>query len=295
MSERLGFIGLGNMGSRMARRLSTAPGAELSVFDVDERRIAEISSAHVTGALSPREVAERSDTVFLSLPNAEIVSEVLFGAEGVAAAERVRTVVDLSTIGEEAVVLHAGQLARAGVSLVDAPVSGGPRGAEKGTLTIMVAASETDLAHLRPHFDLLGKTVRLVSTVPGKAQVVKLINNMLSDVAMAVSAEALTFAEKAGLDVERVLEVVNEGSGRNSATEDKYAAQILSGDYNWGFAAGLVEKDMRLYVEHAQRYQATTLLAGSVHEVWRLHLNQHGPHADFTTIEKLYRHLNGQP
>jgi len=225
MAAHIGFIGLGNMGGPMASHLVGA-GYALTVHDVRPESVAALVTKGARAAASPAEVAHAADTVLLSLPNPGIVRDVVLGTGGVVTGGRVRTVIDLSTTGARTSEEIAAALAARGIVAVDAPVSGGTAGAVRGTLAVMVACPRATFPDVEPMLANLGR-VFFVGERPGMGQTMKLANNLLSATALAATSEVLVFGVRSGLDPSTMIAVLNAGSGRNSATEDKFPRTIL--------------------------------------------------------------------
>ncbi|KAA9149532.1 NAD(P)-dependent oxidoreductase [Amycolatopsis acidicola] len=281
----LGFIGLGRMGARMAGRLLAA-GHDLIVHDVDPAAVRNLVDLGATAAKSAQDVGDRAGLVLTSLPTPGIVTDVVLGESGLVAGERVKHLVDLSTTGAPAARLIADALAERGITAVDAPVSGGTRGAEAGTLAVMVACADQDFALVEPVVSELGRVFH-VGAEPGLGQVMKLVNNYLSAVALATTSEAMVVGVKAGLDPRTMIEVLNAGSGRNSATQDKFPRAVLPGTFDFGFASGLMEKDLGLFAEEAAGLHVPLWVGSAVHQMWRQAKDQLGPASDFTSIVRL--------
>jgi 3-hydroxyisobutyrate dehydrogenase-like beta-hydroxyacid dehydrogenase len=278
----IGFIGLGNMGFPMARRLLDA-GHGLTVFDARKEAIAALAKLGAVSAKSPREVAERAETVMASLPSPETVLDVATGKDGVIEGKKVRRFVDLSTTGARMAIRVAEALAPRNVVQIDAPVSGGPPGAERGTLAVMVSGPRAEIELLRPVLSVLGK-VFVIGERPGMGQTMKLANNLLSATALAATSEAVVMGVKAGLDPSVMIEVINAGSGRNSASEDKFPRAILPGTFDYGFSNGLMDKDLRLCLEEAAALGVPLQVAHVVREMYRTVTAELGADKDFTTI-----------
>jgi 3-hydroxyisobutyrate dehydrogenase-like beta-hydroxyacid dehydrogenase len=291
MTKEIGFIGLGKMGGPMAGRLIDA-GYRLHMFDERKEAVAAIISTGGVAASSPADVASRVETVLVSLPTPEIVRQVALGAEGVIEGSKVRTFVDLSTTGPRAAAEIAAVLAGKGVVALDAPVSGGVRGAQKGTLAIMVSGPGDLCERLRPVFEVIGKYF-YIGYEPGMGQLMKLANNMLSATAMAASAEVMVMGVKGGLDPRVMIEVINAGSGANTAIRDKFPKPILTRSFDYGFATGLMYKDVKLCLDEAERLHTPMWVCSAVRQLW-LEANGHfGPESDFTNIVKLVEQWAG--
>jgi 3-hydroxyisobutyrate dehydrogenase len=249
-----GIIGVGQMGGRMGRRLA-AEGMSVVAFDRDEQRLAACGMAAVTsvGAL-----VGQADVVLMSLPDSTIVEPVVLGPGGVAEhACKGQVVVDLSTSSPESTQRIHAALAERGVRFLDAGISGGPKGAETGTLTIMVGGEADALEAARPVLDRLAANVIHMGD-SGSGHVTKLLNNFLNGMNLAATAEVMVAARKSGLDLRRFLEVLNGSSGANSATLQRFPS-IVEGDYlDGGLSGRLMAKDIRLYLEHLARIGAPT-------------------------------------
>ena len=202
----VGFIGLGAMGASLARRLLSA-GATLHVNDIDAAAVQRMVALGATAQPSPRAVADHAEVVIACLPNGSICRHVALGIDGVSAGQKVRTYVECSTIGRAAVLGIASDLVAKGIAFVDSPISGGPKGADSGTLSVMASGSAAALATAMPYLRQFGKKVYEVGAEPGMAQMMKLVNNLISAANMASSFEAFVLGAKAGLDPE------NDGRG----------------------------------------------------------------------------------
>src|SRR5262245_55538133 len=291
MTKEIGFIGLGKMGGAMAGRLVDA-GYRTHVFDLRREAVATIVSRSGVAASSPAEVASKVKTVLVSLPTPEIVKQVVLGGEGVAEGSTVKTYVDLSTTGPLVATEVAAALAEKGIATLDAPVSGGVGGAQRGTLAVMVSGPRSLCGKLRPMFEVIGRYF-YIGDKPGMGQLMKLANNMLSATAMAASAEVMVMGVKAGLDPRMMIEVINAGSGANTAIRDKFPKTILTRSFDYGFATGLMYKDVKLCLDEAERLHTPMWVCSAVRQLW-LEANGHfGPESDFTTIVQLVEQWAG--
>ncbi|MFT3865088.1 MAG: NAD(P)-dependent oxidoreductase [Solirubrobacterales bacterium] len=286
-----GFIGLGNIGLPMARRLAEAD-TEMVVFDLDRARMEPLLAAGARPADSVAEVAARAETIFTSLPHPAALEAVALGPDGIVAGERARRLVDLSTVGPAVSRRVAAGLAERSIALVDAPVSGGAAGAEKGTLAVMVAAAPAEREAVEPLLAHLGRPIA-VGEEPGLGQVTKLLNNYLAATALAATSEAFVYGVKSGLDPEVMVDVVNAASGRNSATEDKFPRSVLPGSFDYGFATGLMAKDIGLFLADAEGQGVPLWVGSAVREVWRFAADQLGPDSDFTEVVRPFEQWAG--
>ncbi len=247
----IGFIGLGIMGSRMATRILAA-GHRLVVHDVSEAAATALVEKGARAARSAAEVASESDIVLLSLPKPDVVEAVLTGPGGVIEGTRAKTVVDTSTTGSQVIVRAAPKLAEKGMTLIDAPVSGGVPGAANGTLTVMVGGDPATFESVRPILEIIGKNVMHMGDKPGLGQAMKLVNNMLSAAGTLAAMEVLVAGAKAGLDPQKMLDVINTSSGRCFGTEVKIPECILPGTFPMRFSTDLLHKDVALGVAEAE-------------------------------------------
>jgi 3-hydroxyisobutyrate dehydrogenase-like beta-hydroxyacid dehydrogenase len=278
----IGFIGLGQMGFHMARRLLAA-GHRLVVLDTRREAVERVTALGADAASSPVEIADRADTVMASLPTPDIVLEVATGARGVIAGNRVRRFIDLSTTGSVMAKRIFDTLAARNIVQIDAPVSGGVNGAEKGTLAVMVSGPRAEVEAVEPALKVIGK-VFFIGERPGAGQTMKLANNFLSATAMAATSEAMVLGVKAGLDPRIMIDVINAGSGRNTATESKFPNNILPGTFDLGFTSGLMAKDVRLALSEAKALGLTMDVAEAVMRALQLACDEIGPEKDLTTI-----------
>jgi 3-hydroxyisobutyrate dehydrogenase len=254
---RVGFVGLGNMGGRIARRIVEG-GHPVLGYDLDATR-AEAAGASAAGTMA--EVVEGSDIVLLSLPDSRAVEAVVLGEDGILAHGRPgQVVIDLSTSSPESTVrLHAA-LGERGIDYVDAGISGGAAAADKGTLTIMAGGSAEVLDRLGWVFEpFTAKVVNMGES--GAGHTTKLLNNFLNAVSLAATAEVMVAGRKAGLDLGRLLDVLNSSSGVNFATINRFP-HIIKGDYLEGGLTGtLMMKDLVLYVDHLRELGVPSLNA----------------------------------
>ena len=282
----LGFIGLGQMGSRMAIRLLDA-GHSLTVFDRDEAAMAKIVARGARRASSAAEVAAASETVLMSLPTPDIVRNVVFGPNGVTDSNRTTKLVDLSTTGPKMATQIAAELDKAGrITLIDAPVSGGTNGAEKGTLAVMVSGEKEAVETLRPVLSVFGK-VFVCGDKPGMGQTLKLANNIIAVAALAISSEAMAMGAKAGLDPQIMIDTIMASSGGNVALRDKFPRAVLTGTFDFGFATGLSYKDVRLCVDEAEAMGVPMVVGAAVRQLMAVTNATFGADSDFTSVARV--------
>ena len=278
----LGFVGVGRMGGPMALRLLDA-GYSLTVFDTSADALKPLVARGASAASSAEAVASASDVVLMSLPTPPIVQAVSLGERGILKGTRAKTLIDVSTTGPSVAGVVAKACAERGVAWVDSPVSGGVNGAVKGTLAVMVSCAKDTFPAVDPVLKNFGKTF-YVGEKPGLAQIAKLANNLLAAAAIVLSSEAMAMGVKAGLDAKVLIDIINAGSGRNSATQDKFPKSILPGTFDFGFATGLSYKDVRLCIDEAEALGVPMVAGAAVREMLAVTNALYGADSDFTSI-----------
>jgi len=285
----IGFVGLGRMGGPMSRRLIDA-GSTLCVFDSSAEAIGPVEDAGAAVGISPEDVGNKSDIIFVSLPTPDIVERVV--VDGIAKGSRRKIIVDLSTSGPGMAGRVSRALAEHGVDWIDAPVSGGIAGAKSGTLAVMASGPRAAFDQVEALLKVFGK-VFFVGEKAGLAQVAKLGNNLLAAAAMVISSEALAMGAKAGLDPKIMIDIINAGSGRNSATQDKFPRSVLPRTFDFGFATGLSYKDVRLCVDEAEALGVPMVVGAAVREILAITNSKYGPNSDFTSIARVIEEWAG--
>jgi 3-hydroxyisobutyrate dehydrogenase-like beta-hydroxyacid dehydrogenase len=278
----IGFIGLGQMGFHMARRLVEA-GHRVMVFDVRSEAVDRLTALGARAAASPRAMAGEVETVMASLPTPDIVLAVATGPDGVIEGKRVRRFVDLSTTGAVMAKRIFAALAAKNIVQIDCPVSGGVTGAAKGTLALMVSGPREEVRAIEPLLPAIGKTF-FIGERPGAGQTMKLCNNFLSAAAMTATSEAMVMGVKAGLDPRIMLDVINAGTGRNTATEDKFGRVVLPRAFNLGFTVGLMNKDLKLCLAEGKALGVPMEVAETVAHMLQIACDENGPDKDLTTV-----------
>jgi 3-hydroxyisobutyrate dehydrogenase-like beta-hydroxyacid dehydrogenase len=280
----LGFIGLGNMGFPIARRL-IRENHDVIAFDTSREALDRVVALGAHAASSAKEVADRAETVMASLPSPAASLAVATGAAGVIEGSRVKRYVDLSTIGSQTALRIHDLLAERHIVAIDSPVSGGVGGAEKGALAVMVSGPRDEFDVIRTTLEAIGRPF-YVGEKPGSAQTMKLANNILAANVLVATAEVVVMGVKAGLDPGVMIEVLNAGSGATSASRDKFPRAILPRTFDYGFATGLMVKDVRLYLDEAKALGVPADVAEAIGRVWEDALLDQGPDSDFTAVIK---------
>ncbi|KNZ43638.1 tRNA methyltransferase [Acetobacterium bakii] len=245
---KIGFIGLGAMGKPMAVNL-LKEGYQVSAFDVNRTSVDEIVAFGAVGCSNGGAVAASSDVIITSLPNAGIVETVMVGSEGLFSQCKEGTVIiDMSSVSPSSTLKMAGIAETMGIKYVDAPVSGGTKGADAGTLAIMVGADEAVFEKIKPVLEVIGGDIYHVGPT-GTGDAIKIVNNLMLGCNMATLAEALILGVKCGLKVETMQKIISKSSGRSYAMEAKLEKFIMKDDFEGGFAMDLQYKDLGLALE----------------------------------------------
>jgi 3-hydroxyisobutyrate dehydrogenase len=286
MTATVAFVGLGNMGTPMSARLLAA-GCTVRGFDLSADARGRLAEAGGTAVESAAEAVTGAEITVLMLPNSAVVTSVvddLLAREALAAGS---LIVDMSSSEPLETRALGERLAASGVRLVDAPVSGGVKGAVAGSLTIMVGGADADVADARRILDHLGRVVPTGAVGSGHA--VKALNNLLSATHLWVTSEAMEAGTRFGLDPEVMLSVFNGSSGRSGSTENKWPNFILPGTFDSGFGLRLMLKDMRIAAGLAQAVGAPSALGEDAIGFWAAAADDLDPAADHTRVAEWIR------
>ncbi|WP_238013241.1 NAD(P)-dependent oxidoreductase [Dactylosporangium sp. AC04546] len=279
MPETVAFIGLGNMGGPMSARLVRA-GYRVVGFDVAAQARQALADAGGTAAPDLAGAVRAASVIVLMLPNSAVVEATVRDPRFVAAPGTI--VVDMSSSEPLRTRALAVELAQRGVTLVDAPVSGGVSRARSGELTIMTGGEPADLGRVEPVLAHLGTTTRAGAVGSGHA--VKALNNLLSATHLLVTCEAMVAGERFGLDPRTMLSIFNSSSGRSGSTENKWPNYILPGTYDSGFGLRLMLKDMRIATGLADQVGAPDPLGHAATDLWTQAAEALEDSADHTEI-----------
>jgi 3-hydroxyisobutyrate dehydrogenase-like beta-hydroxyacid dehydrogenase len=282
VGERIGFIGVGRMGSGMVGRLLGA-GHEVTIFDPSAAAVQALVARGARAAASVAELAAAAPVVMASLPGPATVRAT---AEQVARVPGVQVFVDLSTSGPATSQAVAALLQPQGIAAIDAPVSGGVTGAASGRLTLMASGPAAAMTRVRPLLECFGK-LYVLGEKPGLGQTVKLANNLMSAASLAIASEAMAMGVKAGVDPALMLDILNASSGRNSATQDKIPKHVLNRKFDFGFANALSFKDVRLCLDEAEALGVPMVVGAAVRQMLSITDRLYGPEADCTEMVKV--------
>lgn len=270
----LGYIGLGNMGGALATRLQLSH--PLLVHDISEPAMRRLAAQGATPCANPPDLAARCDTIFLCLPTSDHVRAVIFGQNGLAATVKPGAlIVDQTTGNPIATRAFAGELAARGIDLIDAPVSGGPRGAAAGTIAIMVGATSTQFARIEPILRAISPNIFHAGGI-GNGHVIKIANNMLHHAQRVLSLEVLALASKNGIEPRTAVDIILASSGRNYYIDQNMHSRVLSGKLASGSTLGLLHKDVLLATQLGVDSGVPMFFGNLVREFYQLCINEMG-------------------
>jgi 3-hydroxyisobutyrate dehydrogenase-like beta-hydroxyacid dehydrogenase len=278
----VGFIGLGAIGTPIAECLLRS-GAKLALYNRTVAK-AERFRGRAQIAATPAEVADRADFVFACLGTAESYQDVVLGPHGVVCGKRAKTYVHIGTNEVALVEQLADALGARGIATLDAPMTGGVPRAIEGSLAVMAAGAPEVFGRTKPLLESYASKIVYLSPKIGAAQVMKFVNNILSAANLALACEAMMVGRKAGLDPVAMLDVLNHGSGQNSATLTKVPAQILTRKFNHGGALGSMIKDLKAFAGEATHQGVAVPIAEAVLRSFQITAAEEGDHADITRI-----------
>ncbi|MEL7632015.1 MULTISPECIES: NAD(P)-dependent oxidoreductase [Sporomusa] len=265
----LGFIGLGAMGSKMLANVIKA-GHSVTVFDIGQAAVDAAVALGAKKAANAAETARGKEIVLLSLPNSAIVESTVLGPGGILeGAEQGLLIVDLSSITPQSIQKIAGIAKAKGVSIIDAPVSGGTAGAQMATLSIMVGGEQADFERALPVLQSIGSKIDHVGAI-GAGDTVKLVNNLLLGVNMVAVAEALCLGVKAGIKPEVLYQIISNSSGNSYALTAKYKKFIAAGNFEPGFMIDLQYKDLQLAVDTAKGLKVPLVLGNIAQQAYEI-------------------------
>jgi 3-hydroxyisobutyrate dehydrogenase-like beta-hydroxyacid dehydrogenase len=268
MKRRVGFVGIGNIGEPVCRHL-LGGGYELFVHDADPEALARLGDTRAKTAASPEALAAETDVILLSLPNSDVVEEVVFGEGGLSwGLSAGKTLIDTSSSRPSSTRTIAERLAQAGVDMLDAPVSGGVLRAREGALSIMVGGKREVYERCSEVLRSFGEKIFYVGD-HGTGHLVKSLNNLLSATTLASAAEATLLAERAGVPPELFVEVVNASNGRSYSTEVKFPRYVLDRSFDDGFALGLMVKDLKIALQTAAEFDFPMPVGSALTQLWQ--------------------------
>jgi 3-hydroxyisobutyrate dehydrogenase len=294
LEHAIGFIGLGNMGGPLAERLIGQ--VNLAIFDQAPSRVNDFVSKGAIAADSNVKLAMRSDVVLTCLPSSADVGRVIFGADGeagiVAGLKSGATIIDMTTGNPAVTRVMAAELAPRGITLIDAPVSGGPRGAREGTIAIIVGGTVAAFERFSPLLGIISSNVVHAGPV-GAGHAVKAGNNLLNLICRLASFEVMSMLVKDGVDPSTANVIIQKSSGRNYATEVTFPDNILSGKMMQGFTTSLMQKDSNLALEMANNLDIEMPFGRLARDTLARVIAEHGLGADMSAVALTYETMTG--
>jgi 3-hydroxyisobutyrate dehydrogenase-like beta-hydroxyacid dehydrogenase len=258
-----GFIGLGSMGGNMAKHIANSK-YDLTVYDKDPAAMEDLVAEGADTESSPRKTAEQSDVVFLSLPNPKAVETVVYGDDGVIAGlDSGDVLVDITTSLPELTKQIADDLSEKEAAMLDAGVTRGIDGAQEGNVALMIGGSSSVLEEVRPIMETFAGDITHIGEESGTGHAVKLLTNYIWSTSLISACEAVSLGEKYGLDPEKMVQIFNDGAGRNVVIEGTFPEHILTEKYDTEFPMGLWDKDLRLFAEFSEKNDSQ-LMMGAV-------------------------------
>lgn len=294
MATTVGFIGLGNMGGPMAINLAKA-GHRVLGFDMSKAAIDALVAEGGEAAADVAQLAAEADVIVSMLPAGKHVRQVYMGEGGILDSAKAGTLlIDSSTIDVDSARAVSAAAAGKSMPMVDAPVSGGVAGAAGGTLTFMVGGEDSAFEAAKPYLDIMGKTI-VQAGGAGTGQAAKICNNMILGISMIGVSEAFVLAERLGLDAQKLFDISSTASGQcwsltsYCPVPGPLPTSPANRDYQPGFAAGMMLKDLKLAQEAAHSSGAATPMGAEAASLYSLFCNQGGESLDFSAIVKFLR------
>ena len=288
---KVGFIGLGNMGKPLAERLLR--NNELFVHDLDQENVDYFTKKGAIACSTPSELALNTSRIFLCLPTSAIVEKVICGENGLLySATKDSFIIDMTTGEPEITRRIANILEEKEINFIDAPVSGGPRGAHQGNIAIMVGGTESQYVTIKPIMDDISSNIFYAGKI-GSGHSIKAGNNLLNLICRMATFEVISLLVKDGVDPKRAVEIIQKSSGRNYATEITLPDNILSGRMIQGFSTGLMKKDAGIATKIANLNNIEIPLGKLSQELLKNTIDEYGEDTDMSNVALTYEKLTG--
>ena len=289
--EKIGFIGLGNMGRPLAERLLKK--YQLYVYDLEEENLNFFISRGAIKCLSPSEVASNTDRVFLCLPTSSIVEKVINGDKGILKTAKQNSFIIDMTTGEPDITRELSKtLLLRDINFIDAPVSGGPKGARLGNIAIMIGGTEKQFSVIKPIMDDISSNIFYAGEI-GSGHAIKAGNNLLNLICRMATFEVISMLVKDGVDPEKAVNIIQKSSGRNYATEITLPDNILSGKMFQGFSTGLMKKDSGVALQIADSNKIEMPLGKLAQNLLNKTIEEFGLDADMSKVAISYEEKTG--
>ena len=288
---KVGFIGLGNMGKPLAERLLR--NNELFVHDLDQENVDYFTKKGAIACSTPSELALNTSRIFLCLPTSAIVEKVICGENGLLySATKDSFIIDMTTGEPEITRKIANILEEKEINFIDAPVSGGPRGAHQGNIAIMVGGTESQFVTIKPIMDDISSNIFYAGKI-GSGHSIKAGNNLLNLICRMATFEVISLLVKDGVDPKSAIEIIQKSSGRNYATEITLPDNILSGRMIQGFSTGLMKKDAGIATKIANLNNIEIPLGKLSQELLKNTIDEYGEDTDMSNVALTYEKLTG--
>ena len=288
---KVGFIGLGNMGKPLAERLLR--NNELFVHDLEQENVDYFTKKGAIACTTPSELALNTSRIFLCLPTSAIVEKVICGENGLLySATKDSFIIDMTTGEPEITRRIANILEEKEINFIDAPVSGGPRGAHQGNIAIMVGGTESQFETIKPIMDDISSNIFYAGKI-GSGHSIKAGNNLLNLICRMATFEVISLLVKDGVDPKRAVEIIQKSSGRNYATEITLPDNILSGRMIQGFSTGLMKKDAGIATKIANLNNIEIPLGKLSQELLKNTIDEYGEDTDMSNVALTYEKLTG--
>ncbi|QKY68307.1 NAD(P)-dependent oxidoreductase [Lentibacillus sp. CBA3610] len=289
---KIGLIGLGNMGGRVAKRLMRQ-GHQLSVYDINPELLSEFAKLGAKTADSPLDLAKSCHYIVTVLPNADVVKNVVLGKEGlITVMEPGSVLIDATSSVPDVTTEIGAALDKQGIRMLDAPISGGLQRAEEGDLAVMVGGDEATFTECMVIFNDIGSTITHVGKL-GSGHTIKVLNNLISATTFAITAEALSIGIKKGLIPSKMLEVINHSTGRNNSSENKFPQHVLTRKFDVGFTMDLMCKDLTIATDIIRNEKSPAFISNTVYQLWQYAQSRSEEGADHSEYAKLIEEMYG--
>ena len=282
----VGFIGTGSMGLPLAANILDQEQS-LVAFDINTDATQPLAEKQARIVRSPVEVANEAEVVFACMPSIESFNAVVTGQDGIIHGSRMKTFVNLGTMGTEALAEIEKVLGEKGIPMLDSPITGGVQRAWDKDITVIASGPQALYDEIEPFLKSFARDIHYVGDKVGQAQIAKICNNIMSFTNMIIGLEALVMAAKAGVDPQKVLSVINSGSGQNSATLSKIPNFVMKGNFEMAAPMHIIAKDAMLWRMESERLQTPTNVASASYQALQQALAMGLGNGDFSEIVKL--------
>ena len=289
---KAGFIGTGSIGEPLAANILNQEKS-IVAYDINPKATAKLSEKQARIVGSPAAVANGSDLVFACMPSIETFYAVINGEDGIVHGKRMKIFVNLGTMGTEAVNEVESILAANGIPMLDSPITGGVQRAWDADITVITSGPQTVYKKVEPFLKAFARDIHYVGDEVGQAQLAKVCNNIMSFTNLVIGLEALTLASKGGLDPRKVLEVINSGTGQNSASLSKIPNSVMKGTFNLHAPLHIIEKDAMLWRMESERLKVPQAVGNATYQIIQQALAMGLQNGDLSELVKVIERAAG--